>query len=88
MSGNVRKSKSVRPLGAVRQPMQTPFDRVGRIPAFNYNKNHQHDIELQGNAMQVTIVICSYKLSKTLILRPFLGLRMFGLFVDMVILLR
>ncbi|XP_052798520.1 golgin subfamily A member 4-like isoform X2 [Mya arenaria] len=53
MSGNVRKStKNTRPLGAIRQPIQT-FDRVGRIPAFNYNKTIHHDIELQGNAMQV-----------------------------------
>ena len=54
MSGTGRKGRAVRPLGAVRQPMQTPLERVGRIPAFNYNKTAHHDYELQGNAMQVT----------------------------------
>lgn len=53
MSGHVRKSnKSVRPLGAVRQPIQT-FERVGRMPPFNYNKTINPDYEIQGNAMQV-----------------------------------
>lgn len=53
MSGSVRRpTKSVRPLGAVRQPIQS-FERVGKIPAFNYNKTIHHDYELQGNAMQV-----------------------------------
>lgn len=59
MSSTGRKSKSVRPLGAVRQPIQTPLERVGRIPAFNYNKAVHHDYELQGNAMQVNILLNS-----------------------------
>lgn len=52
MSSTGRKARSVRPLGAVRQPIQTPLERVNRIPAFNYKGVH-HDYELQGNAMQV-----------------------------------
>ena len=56
MSGSVRRStnKSVRPLGAIRQPILS-FERVGRIPQNNYNKNMSLDYELQGNAMQVCV---------------------------------
>lgn len=65
MSSTGRKAKSVRPLGAVRQPIQTPLERVGRIPAFNYNKAVHHDYELQGNAMQVNILLLHYKFTST-----------------------
>lgn len=52
MSASPRKSKPVRPLGAVRLSTHM-HDKVAKMPAFNYNKGVHHDYELQGNAMQV-----------------------------------
>ena len=52
MSGNGRRKGNVRPLGAVRQPIQTPFERVGRLPGFGATKVDPN-YELTGSAMQV-----------------------------------
>ena len=58
MSAAGRKKGGVRPLGAVRQPMQPSYERTSydsrttRLTNFS-NKNSNQSYEVQGSAMQV-----------------------------------
>ena len=55
MSANGRKKAGVRPLGAVRQPIQPSYERTTRLTNFSSipNKNSNQSYEIQGSAMQV-----------------------------------
>lgn len=55
MSANGRKKGGVRPLGAIRQPIQPSYERTTRLTNFSSipNKNVNQNYEIQGSAMQV-----------------------------------